>query len=91
MARFHFDVRDGESVTRDDTGLEFPGLQQARDEASRAAAEIITDTLPAGPKREVAIEVRDENGKPLFKARVAFAIEPMASEWPTGIRRRLTR
>ena len=40
MGRFYFDVRDGETFTPDDEGLELPGIKEARDDASRSLAEI---------------------------------------------------
>ena len=40
MPRFYFDVRDGDSSTRDTDGREFISLNAAEYEAARAAAEI---------------------------------------------------
>jgi hypothetical protein len=32
MPRFYFDIRDGESLVADEVGLEFPTVNEARDE-----------------------------------------------------------
>ena len=66
MALYFFDSRDAEIFIRDDEGLEFPDLETVKAEAARALAELARDVLPASAKRELAIEVRDENGPVLL-------------------------
>jgi hypothetical protein len=78
VPRFYFDVRDGASFTPDDEGLKFPGTHQARVEASRALAEMIKDSMPNGSHKQMAIEVRGENRKPLLKVQITFEVEPLA-------------
>jgi hypothetical protein len=78
MPRFYFDVRDGESFTRDDEGLEFAGTHEARVEASRALSEMIRDAMPDGSYKAMAIEVRSEDRKPLLKVQITFAVEPLS-------------
>jgi hypothetical protein len=73
MARYYFDVRDGESFTRDEEGFDFPGDERARDEAVRALAGIVKDALPGSARREIAIEVR-KGKKPLLTAKVIFEV-----------------
>jgi hypothetical protein len=43
MPPFYFDVRDGERFTVDEHGLNFDGIEGARDEATRALAEMAKD------------------------------------------------
>ena len=45
MKRYYFDMRDGENVTRDDEGLEFPDLAAAQEEAAKALADIARDVV----------------------------------------------
>lgn len=63
MPRFYFDVLDGDSLTRDDTGLEFPNLDAAEDEAARAIADIARDSLPKCRGSELCVRVRDADGR----------------------------
>src|SRR5215203_2083601 len=75
MPLFYFDVRDGHKLMRDDDGLEFPNIEAARDEATRALGELAKDVLPGRAVREMAIEVRDEVKDPLLRAVLRFEIE----------------
>jgi hypothetical protein len=59
----------------DDDGLEFPDIHQARVEASRALAEMVKEAMPDGAHKEMAIEVRSENRKPLLKVQITFEVE----------------
>jgi hypothetical protein len=72
---FYFDVRDGHKLMRDDDGLEFPNIEAARDEATRALGELARDVLPGRAVREMAIEVRDEVKDPLLRTVLRFEIE----------------
>ena len=80
VARFYFDVRDGETFTPDDEGLEFPGIKEARDDASRSLGEMIKDAMPDGIRQNMAVEVRGADKRPLFKVQITFAVEPLAEE-----------
>jgi hypothetical protein len=75
MPLFYFDVRDGHKLMRDDDGLEFPNIEAARDEATRALGELAKDVLPGRAVREMAIEVRDEVKDPLLRTILRFEIE----------------
>ena len=75
MPLFYFDVRDGHKLMRDDDGLEFPNIEAARDEATRALGELAKDVLPGRAVREMAIEVRDEVKDPLLRTVLRFEIE----------------
>ena len=75
MPRYYFDVRDGEEFTPDDLGIEFDGIERARDEAARALGEIAREALPGSVAREIAIEVRDEDKEPLLRAALRFEVQ----------------
>jgi hypothetical protein len=63
MPLYYFDTRDDRGFVRDDTGLEFDTLEQAKAkaEAARALVDMARDRVP-GPDRLVfVVEVRDEN------------------------------
>ena len=79
MPRFFFDVHDG-TFMRDDIGVE---LQNAD-----AARKAVWNTLPAMTSQREAdgdmacqlrMDVRDESGKHLFHAALAFVIEPASN------------
>ena len=72
---FYFDVRDGDTLVPDDEGLELPSIKAARDEATRALAEMAKDALPQSFIRELAIEVRGETKESLLRTRLKFETE----------------
>jgi hypothetical protein len=75
MPRYFFDIRDGELFIQDDEGLELPGLEQAREHAAVALADMAKDVLPNGLKHEIAIEVRDETREPLLQTILKFEVK----------------
>ena len=78
MKRYYFDMRDGENVTRDDEGLEFPDLAAAQEEAAKALADIARDVVrksvraPSGQR--MVVEVRDDTGDVML-AKFTFEID----------------
>ena len=79
MPRFYFDVRNGDRFTQDRDGLDLPDLREARKDASQALAEMVKDAMPDGDHRTMAIEVRGEDKRPLFKVQITFEVEGLAS------------
>ena len=79
MPRFYFDVRDGDRSTHDDEGVELVGIEEARDEATRALGEIARDALrlSGSLRRELSIEVRDESPTPVLRASLWFEVEKL--------------
>jgi hypothetical protein len=75
MARFFFDIDDGPNRSNDDTGLDFPDRETARDNAVSALPDIARDVMPDGMKRDFAVTMRDEDGTPIFRATLAFTAE----------------
>jgi hypothetical protein len=73
-----FDTRDGPELLRDEEGVELDGIQQARDEATRALVDLVRDLIPGSESRELAIEVRDRRNVPLLKAALSFKIAVLA-------------
>ena len=79
MPWYFFDVHDG-VFARDDDGIELPNIDAARKQ--------VWNTLPAmAAQREadgemacqLRMDVRDESGKHIFHAALAFVIEPTSS------------
>jgi hypothetical protein len=71
MPLYFFDSRDDDRFINDDVGLEYPDLEAIKVEAACALAELAHDVIPGSLRRELAIEVRDEQG-PVLAATISF-------------------
>jgi hypothetical protein len=78
MPRFYFDVREGGSFVADDEGEELPDISAAEREAALCAAHLTKERLTAA-SRSLAVEVRDERGEPVVRAKVSLDIERIFS------------
>jgi hypothetical protein len=75
MPRFYFHVRRGAILEVDNEGVEFPTLEEARQEAIRAAREIIADQLIKGDvEAEQSFEITSEAGVLLHQVPFRFEI-----------------
>ena len=79
MPRFYFDHREGDRFYPDTDGGEFPTIEAARIEATKGLADAAKDALPGAVRCEIAIEVSDENHKPLFRTALWFEVQEMIS------------
>ena len=85
MARYFFDVLDGEIACRDDEGTELPNLYVARQEALTTLCQIAKDDLPDGPSREFRIEIRDGiRPQPILTASLVLKVEEAAGGTGAG-------
>lgn len=73
MERYYFDLRDGCGLAIDEEGLEMPDLAAVQEEAARALADMIRDSIHGHNLDRVAIEVRDGNG-PILEVAIAWRI-----------------
>lgn len=55
----------------DDIGLELPNLEAVKVQAAATLAEIAREVIPGSMKRELAVEVRDEQGA-ILRALMTF-------------------
>ena len=78
MRRYFFDVRDGDGVIPDEEGVVLSNLDAVQDEAARALADMARDEVRAtnskGLMRDLAIDVRDDNGA-VMRVKFTFQIE----------------
>jgi hypothetical protein len=74
MPHYFFDTSDGSELLRDEEGVELDGIQQARNEATRALVDLARDVIPGSERRELAIEVRDRLDVPLLRAALSFEL-----------------
>jgi hypothetical protein len=77
MPLFFFDHRDGDELLRDEEGMEFASIEEAREEATRGLGGIARDALPGSVRRELAIEVSDASRKPLFRTALWFEVQAL--------------
>jgi hypothetical protein len=78
MARYYFDITDGERHDRDDDGLEFTASSLARRAAVDAITEMACDSMPDESNRRLCIEVRDDHKNYLFRCSLTFTVEDIA-------------
>lgn len=78
MARYFFDLLEGDLLAVDEEGLELSSLGAVQAEAAKSLADMARDAVhnfPSGAGRQdMAIEVRDEVG-PLMQVRFTFEVE----------------
>jgi hypothetical protein len=75
MPRFFFDIDDGDRTYRDDEGLNFSNAKSARDNAVSALPDIARDAMPDEERRDFMVTMRDESGKPIFRASLTLRTE----------------
>ena len=79
MPRFYFDIRDGESFVPDEDGLDFPTINEARDDASRTLGQMM---------KEAMAEWRWRSGVPTSgpcsRCRSPFDVEALAKDVPVA-------
>lgn len=75
MQRFFFDIIDNGQTSRDDDGMEWSDLEAAQRDVLSTLAEIARDELCTGHHRELAIAIRDEDGRRRLTARLSLSVE----------------
>lgn len=75
MARYYFDIRDGDELAPDDEGIELPSIERVQEEAARSLADMARDATPQiaqdGNAHHMMIEVRDDVG-PVMQLQFTF-------------------
>jgi hypothetical protein len=75
MPRFYFDTYDDDRAVPDGQGIVLSDLQEAREEAIKALPDMARDGLPDGDYRDFVVEVRDEAGQRVLRARLTLVVE----------------
>jgi hypothetical protein len=74
MPHYFFHLRTNDGVERDDEGITFPSLDQARDDARTCLFEMASDEIPAGRKTTVqGIDITDDRGTIFARVDMAHA------------------
>ncbi len=77
VPRYFFDVHDG-GFERDNDGVELAGIDEARKQVWRSLPEMTAQREADGNMAcQLRMDVRDESGKHVFHAALAFVIEPV--------------
>ena len=76
MGRFYFKIQDQDDVIQPDRGFEFPGVEEAKNEAKFLLAEMAVDGLPKGVIESLSVELQDENRIPLLTVRLVLEVIP---------------
>ena len=71
----NFDTNDGDRIIPDKEGLDLAGMEEARAEAIKALPDMARDGLPDGDYREFVVDVRDEAGQRVLRARLSLVVE----------------
>ncbi len=75
MHRYFFDIRDGDNLSVDETGIECASLDDVRFQAIDALPEIARDELPDGDHHVFEVTVRDATGKRVFSGRLTLEVQ----------------
>jgi hypothetical protein len=79
MARYFFDLLNGNGPVRDEHGQEAASREEISKEVSRILADIAREELPGRGKGFISIDVRDEAGRYVFTGSLSFE-----SRWRDG-------
>jgi hypothetical protein len=77
MPRFYFDTYDDDRSVPDSQGIVLSDLEEATEEAIKALPDMARDGLPDGDYRDFVVEVRDEAGQRVFRARLTLVVESL--------------
>jgi Domain of unknown function (DUF6894) len=83
----YFDSREGPEPLRDEDGVDCNGIQEARNEATRALVDLARDVIPGSERGELAIEVRDRFNVPLLRAALSFEVAVLAGANPARLKK----
>jgi len=72
MARYFFDLFNGDGPVRDELGQEVASREDISREVSRILADITREELPGRATGSISIEVRDEKGQSVFTGSLSF-------------------
>jgi hypothetical protein len=75
MPRFFFDFREGDTLSPDEEGVDFPDVMTAELEAMRAAADVGAEVFPSGRASVLTVEVRSETGRRLTEVTASMVVK----------------
>lgn len=75
MARYFFDLFDGDDAVSDDEGLDIYSRTDISREVSRILADIAREEIMGRQNGAISIRVRDDDGEPVFTGSLSFHTE----------------
>ncbi|SFU53466.1 hypothetical protein SAMN02799631_01047 [Methylobacterium sp. 174MFSha1.1] len=86
MARYYFDIHDGQHLSRDNVGTECSGQDAIRAEAMTALPAIARDTIPKdGDRQALTVIVRNASNLTVYTATLTFASIWLGEEVPPAL------
>jgi hypothetical protein len=85
MPRYYFASMDRDGVTPPERTYEFANDFEATEEARKALAEMALDGLPQAPMNMLAVEVFDEQRRPIIEVRLTLETIPKLSADPQNM------
>ena len=77
MARYYFDLMNGDEITLDEEGSELPSIARVQEEAARSLTDLARGVANRATQeskaRRMGIEVRDNTG-PVMQVRFTFDV-----------------
>jgi Domain of unknown function (DUF6894) len=77
MPRFYFDTYDDDCAVPDGQGIVLSDLEETKEEAIKALPDMARDGLPEGDYREFVVDVRDQAGHRVLRARLTLVVESL--------------
>jgi hypothetical protein len=75
MARYFFDLRDGDRFSADDEGTELEGAEEVRAQVMQALPAIAAQQIrKEGDRADFEMTVRDASGHEVMRATLSFAL-----------------
>lgn len=72
MARYYFDVTNGNGLERDSEGQELQSLDHVRHEAGRILSDIAKDEIPVSRNVSIKVAVRNSEGTKVHTGELSF-------------------
>lgn len=72
MAKYYFDIDDGEVETRDSEGRQVESREDVRRAAISVLPELARDVLPNGDQHTLRVKVRDAHGHVVYLATLSL-------------------
>ncbi len=73
MARYYFDVTNGDGLERDDEGQELRSLDDVQREAGKILSDIAKDEIPVSRSVSIKVVVRTGDGATVHAGELSFS------------------
>lgn len=84
MARYYFDIINGEGSLRDDEGLDLSSTDAVRAEVAKIALKMARDEIEDRQAMAVTVNVRDDRDFRIYSGRLSFSTEWFDPELPVA-------